>query len=169
MRESLRSQQQGAEQGDLVASARLDGEFQALFCEFLGNRDILGVIRQLRERMKINVGPVLRQNFERMASCVEYALAAWWRQRGTLRARPPEFTLSPTPALAEAPIAPGAPLCRVHAPGYAAEGREIVFKGGQNGRDDFFLSALRGEFSSVAQPGPPWPATLLRVLLPPRC
>lgn len=44
----------------------------------------------------------------------------------------------------EAPIAPGAPLCRVHAPGHPADGREIVFKGGQNGRDDFFLSALHG-------------------------
>jgi uncharacterized protein YgbK (DUF1537 family) len=48
-----------------------------------------------------------------------------------------------------APIAPGAPLCRVHAPGQVAHGREIVFKGGQNGRDDFFLSALHGYRSST--------------------
>jgi 3-oxoisoapionate kinase len=44
----------------------------------------------------------------------------------------------------EAPVAPGAPLCRVHAPGRLVDGREIVFKGGQNGRDDFFVSLLRG-------------------------
>ena len=218
------------------------------------------------------------------SSCVEYALAAWWRQCGTLKARPPEFTLEPTRALAvvsgscspvtdrqirraldegfaevaldtgalvnpktrasalgqalataaphfaanrsvvfhtargpqdprlaptarllksrglrsaatlgaalgellavvfertgwprgvvtggdsssyaaralgiealefAAPIAPGAPLCRVHAPGQAAHGREIVFKGGQNGRDDFLLTALHGEVSAAPHP-----------------
>jgi uncharacterized protein YgbK (DUF1537 family) len=43
-----------------------------------------------------------------------------------------------------APIAPGAPLCRIHAPGCVADGKEIVFKGGQNGRDDFLLTVLRG-------------------------
>jgi uncharacterized protein YgbK (DUF1537 family) len=215
------------------------------------------------------------------SSCVEYALAAWWRQSGTLKARPPRLSLEPTPALAvvsgscspvtdrqirraleegfaevaldtagladpksraaalsqalaqaaphftasrsvvfhtargpqdprlartarmlksrglnsaatlgtalgellaavlertgwprgvvtggdtssfaaralgiealefAAPIAPGAPLCRVHAPGHAADELEIVFKGGQNGRDDFFLSALHGHRSST--------------------
>jgi 3-oxoisoapionate kinase len=39
-----------------------------------------------------------------------------------------------------APVAPGAPLCRMHAPGRVSDGGEIVFKGGQNGRDDFFLT-----------------------------
>jgi uncharacterized protein YgbK (DUF1537 family) len=43
-----------------------------------------------------------------------------------------------------APIAPGAPLCRIHAPGCVADGKDIVFKGGQNGRDDFLLTVLRG-------------------------
>ncbi|MEO7598738.1 MAG: four-carbon acid sugar kinase family protein [Opitutus sp.] len=37
-----------------------------------------------------------------------------------------------------APVAPGAPLCRIHAPGRTAHGREFLFKGGQNGRDSFF-------------------------------
>jgi uncharacterized protein YgbK (DUF1537 family) len=37
-----------------------------------------------------------------------------------------------------APVAPGGPLCRVHAPGRIAHGCEIVFKGGQVGRDSFF-------------------------------
>lgn len=38
-----------------------------------------------------------------------------------------------------APVAPGGPLCRVHAPGRIADGCELVFKGGQVGRDSFFL------------------------------
>jgi len=42
------------------------------------------------------------------------------------------------------PIAPGSPLCRVHAPGRVADGCEIVFKGGQVGRDNFFLGVLNG-------------------------
>jgi 3-oxoisoapionate kinase len=33
---------------------------------------------------------------------------------------------------------PGAPLCRIHAPGHAADGREIIFKGGQVGAADLF-------------------------------
>ena len=43
-----------------------------------------------------------------------------------------------------APVAPGAPLCRITAPGRAIHGREIVFKGGQVGKTDFFGSVLRG-------------------------
>ena len=38
-----------------------------------------------------------------------------------------------------APAAPGSPLCLVHAPGRIADGCEIAFKGGQNGRDRFLL------------------------------
>jgi uncharacterized protein YgbK (DUF1537 family) len=35
------------------------------------------------------------------------------------------------------PIAPGSPLCRMHAPGAAADGKEICFKGGQVGKQNF--------------------------------
>ncbi len=42
------------------------------------------------------------------------------------------------------PMAPGSPLCRVHAPGGVVDGCEIVFKGGQVGRDNFFLDVLHG-------------------------
>ena len=38
-----------------------------------------------------------------------------------------------------APAAPGSPLCLVHAPGRSADDCEMVFKGGQNGRDRFLL------------------------------
>jgi uncharacterized protein YgbK (DUF1537 family) len=44
-----------------------------------------------------------------------------------------------------ASTAPGAPLCRIHAPGSARDGMEIVFKGGQVGGLDYFVSLLRGE------------------------
>ena len=41
-----------------------------------------------------------------------------------------------------APMAPGSPLCRVTAGRHA--GLEVVFKGGQVGRDDFFETVRRG-------------------------
>jgi 3-oxoisoapionate kinase len=40
------------------------------------------------------------------------------------------------------PMAPGSPLCRIHSANPAIHGREIVFKGGQVGRDDFFTKVL---------------------------
>jgi len=40
------------------------------------------------------------------------------------------------------PVAPGGPLCRVHAPDRIAHGCEVVFKGGQVGRDSFFLDLV---------------------------
>ena len=43
-----------------------------------------------------------------------------------------------------APAAPGAPLCRIHSEGGTLEGMEIVFKGGQMGRRNFFVDVLRG-------------------------
>lgn len=43
-----------------------------------------------------------------------------------------------------APLVPGAPLCRIHAPGSPADGLEVVFKGGQVGAPDFFGAAARG-------------------------
>ncbi len=42
------------------------------------------------------------------------------------------------------PIAPGSPLCRVHAPGRPIDGQEAVFKGGQVGRDSFFSDVQAG-------------------------
>lgn len=43
-----------------------------------------------------------------------------------------------------APLAPGAPLCRVCAPHSPADGLEINFKGGQVGGEDFFAAVARG-------------------------
>ena len=41
-----------------------------------------------------------------------------------------------------APLAPGAPLCRVRSSLSSVDGLGFVFKGGQVGQDDFFVSAL---------------------------
>ena len=43
-----------------------------------------------------------------------------------------------------APLTPGAPLCRIHGPGPHSNGREIVFKGGQVGAEDYFQTVLKG-------------------------
>ena len=43
-----------------------------------------------------------------------------------------------------APLTPGAPLCRVIAPGSPADGLEIVFKGGQVGAENYFGVVKRG-------------------------
>lgn len=43
-----------------------------------------------------------------------------------------------------APLAPGAPVCRISAPQTPFDGREIVFKGGQVGNVEFFGQAMGG-------------------------
>lgn len=43
-----------------------------------------------------------------------------------------------------APLTPGAPLCRTSAPGSPADDREIVFKGGQVGGENYFEIVKRG-------------------------
>ncbi|WP_114782428.1 four-carbon acid sugar kinase family protein [Botryobacter ruber] len=44
-----------------------------------------------------------------------------------------------------APLAPGAPLCIAHAPGSPVDGREVNFKGGQVGREDYFGMVANGK------------------------
>jgi uncharacterized protein YgbK (DUF1537 family) len=46
-----------------------------------------------------------------------------------------------------APLAPGAPLCRAHAPGSPADGIEVNFKGGQVGPEDYFTAIANGKLS----------------------
>jgi ribulose-bisphosphate carboxylase large chain len=42
------------------------------------------------------------------------------------------------------PLAPGAPLCRAHAPGSPVDGIEVNFKGGQVGAADYFAAVAKG-------------------------
>ncbi len=44
-----------------------------------------------------------------------------------------------------APLTPGAPLCRAHAPGAPVDGLEVVFKGGQVGAENYFEIVRRGK------------------------
>lgn len=44
-----------------------------------------------------------------------------------------------------APLTPGAPLCRAHAPQSPADGCEIVFKGGQVGAENYFEVVRKGK------------------------
>jgi len=43
-----------------------------------------------------------------------------------------------------APLTPGAPLCRAFAPGSPLDQREVVFKGGQVGAENYFETVLKG-------------------------
>jgi uncharacterized protein YgbK (DUF1537 family) len=43
-----------------------------------------------------------------------------------------------------ASLTPGAPLCRAYAPNSPADGREVVFKGGQVGAENYFKTVLKG-------------------------
>jgi len=44
-----------------------------------------------------------------------------------------------------APLTPGAPLCHAHARGSPVDGREVVFKGGQVGAENYFEIVRRGK------------------------
>ncbi len=45
------------------------------------------------------------------------------------------------------PVAPGAPLCVAHSSEPLFDGLEIALKGGQNGKEDYFLKVLSGSIS----------------------
>ncbi|MGO9111098.1 MAG: GntR family transcriptional regulator [Thermoguttaceae bacterium] len=66
VKDNLRRQQQAVQADDLTGMVQLDGEFHSLFCEFLGNQEILRVIQQLRERMTMVIGLVFQRNTARM-------------------------------------------------------------------------------------------------------
>lgn len=44
-----------------------------------------------------------------------------------------------------APISPGAPLCKISAPGSSMDGLEVNFKGGQVGNREYFEAVLKGK------------------------
>ncbi|MBX7122245.1 MAG: hypothetical protein K1X42_08945 [Opitutaceae bacterium] len=51
-----------------------------------------------------------------------------------------------------APLVPGAPLCRAHAPGSPVDGLIVNFKGGQVGAPGYFAQAAGGAASNPSQP-----------------
>lgn len=57
--------------GDVASGVTLDEEFHALFCEFLGNQEILRVMGQLRDKTHRVIFRVFSINPERMARSYE--------------------------------------------------------------------------------------------------
>ncbi|HVV99303.1 MAG TPA: GntR family transcriptional regulator [Planctomycetaceae bacterium] len=51
LQHNLAAQEQAADQQDIATSIQLDAEFHLLLCEILGNREIVRVMRQLRDRV----------------------------------------------------------------------------------------------------------------------
>ncbi len=68
VRKNLREQAKAARNGDLATAAQLDSEFHTSFCEFLGNREIVRVMMQLREKMHRVVVRVFENRHERLQS-----------------------------------------------------------------------------------------------------
>jgi DNA-binding GntR family transcriptional regulator len=56
---------------DVPHAVALDAEFHTLFCEFLGNREILRVMGQLREKIQRVITKVFQINIGRIASSYE--------------------------------------------------------------------------------------------------
>jgi DNA-binding GntR family transcriptional regulator len=63
---NLVAQRIAAEREDLEKSIRLDGEFHLMFCEFLGNREILAVMKALREKIVWLIRLVFHKDQRRM-------------------------------------------------------------------------------------------------------
>ena len=77
IRRNLREQSKAAKAADLNLATRLDSEFHSLFCQFLGNREILRVMSQLREKMHRVVNRVFENTPERLQSAYrEHSLIA---------------------------------------------------------------------------------------------
>jgi DNA-binding GntR family transcriptional regulator len=66
VRDNLRHQCRAAQDGDLATTIKLDSEFHLTFCELLGNREILRILGQLREKIEWVIALVFRDNIERM-------------------------------------------------------------------------------------------------------
>jgi uncharacterized protein YgbK (DUF1537 family) len=89
---------------------------------------------------------------ERLGSGLGYVLNTVIRQAGLTRAVISGGDTSGRAAAmlgidaltAIAPLDPGSPLCRAHAPGDGLDGLEIALKGGQVGRPDFLVAVREG-------------------------
>ncbi|QDU92816.1 GntR family transcriptional regulator [Lignipirellula cremea] len=66
VQENLRLQEQAAASREIGQAVELDADFHAMFCEFLGNQEILSVMARLRDRMHRVISRVLEQDGERI-------------------------------------------------------------------------------------------------------
>jgi DNA-binding GntR family transcriptional regulator len=73
LRANLDAQEANSAACDVQHYVALDAEFHTLFCEFLGNREILRVMGQLREKIHRVIAQVFKLNTTRIAnSCQEH-------------------------------------------------------------------------------------------------
>jgi DNA-binding GntR family transcriptional regulator len=71
LRANLKAQAAIRDGSDVPRAAALDAEFHALFCEVLGNQEILRVMRQLREKIHRVITKVFQIHAGRIASSYE--------------------------------------------------------------------------------------------------
>lgn len=76
LRANLKRQEQAACEGNMAAAISLDAEFHGIFCECLGNQEIIRVMAQLREKIYRVIGRVFRRNADR--------LQASWREHSAI-------------------------------------------------------------------------------------
>lgn len=75
--ENLRLQKLAAAARDIARAVELDSDFHMMFCEFLGNQEIIRVMSQLRDRIHRVISRVFDQDVDRMAaSCREHQAIA---------------------------------------------------------------------------------------------
>lgn len=68
---NLKAQAALRDADDVLRAVELDAEFHTLFCDFLGNQEILRVMAQLRERIQRVITKVFRLNRDRFAASFE--------------------------------------------------------------------------------------------------
>jgi len=71
IRENLAAQKVSVENLDDSANRLLDSEFHLLWCQFLGNREIIAVMRRLRDRIHRIISRVNSRNLSRMNEGLE--------------------------------------------------------------------------------------------------
>jgi DNA-binding GntR family transcriptional regulator len=77
VRANLKAQEAVHGAGDVRRGVALDAEFHTLFAEFLGNREVLRVVGQLREKMQRVITKVFQINPGRFdSSCAEHRAIA---------------------------------------------------------------------------------------------
>jgi DNA-binding GntR family transcriptional regulator len=71
LRANLKEQEANCRACDFDRGIALDAEFHTLFCEFLGNQEILRVMAQLRAKIHRVISQVFRNQAGRMAGSYE--------------------------------------------------------------------------------------------------
>ncbi|WP_339748744.1 GntR family transcriptional regulator [uncultured Rubinisphaera sp.] len=68
IRKNLQQNQQAAKEFNHTTAIKLDAEFHGIFCDCLGNQEIIRVMTQLREKMYRVIGHIYQQHEDRIES-----------------------------------------------------------------------------------------------------